>query len=52
MRVLVTQHHAHAGQSIPRDQAILDMILSLGGPMNVYEEAEHSWLIAKPWARR
>lgn len=36
--------HAHAGQGIPRDPAGFDMLVSMGGPMNVYEEAAHPWL--------
>jgi GMP synthase (glutamine-hydrolysing) len=35
---------AHAGQAVPRDPAGFDAVLSLGGPMNVYEEAAHPWL--------
>jgi GMP synthase-like glutamine amidotransferase len=37
--------HAHAGQLVPRDPAGFDALLSLGGPMNVYEEREHPWLV-------
>lgn len=37
--------HAHAGQAVPRDPAGFDLVVSMGGPMNVYEEEEHPWLI-------
>lgn len=36
--------HAHAGQAVPRDPAGFDMLVSMGGPMNVYEESAHPWL--------
>lgn len=36
--------HAHAGQAVPRDPSGFDAVVSMGGPMNVYEEAEHPWL--------
>ncbi len=36
--------HAWDGQPVPTDPAGLAAIISMGGPMNVYEEAEHPWL--------
>ncbi len=40
----LTTVHAHAGQAVPRDPAGFDMVVSMGGPMNVYEEKDHPWL--------
>ena len=32
------------GQQLPADPADFAAVISMGGPMNVYEEAEHPWL--------
>lgn len=34
----------HAGDMLPRDPAGIDAIVSMGGPMNVYEEARYPFL--------
>jgi GMP synthase (glutamine-hydrolysing) len=34
----------HKGERLPRDLKGLQAVVSLGGPMNVYEEAEHPFL--------
>jgi len=34
----------YAGELLPRDPAGIDAIVSMGGPMNVYEEAQDSFL--------
>lgn len=39
-------HHTYAGQSLP-DSARYDMLVVLGGPMNVDQEAKHPWLKAE-----
>jgi GMP synthase-like glutamine amidotransferase len=41
----------HAGQSIP-PLAGYDALLVLGGAMNVWDEAEHPWLVAEKAAIR
>lgn len=40
----LTTIQAHAGQAIPRDPAGFEMVVSMGGPMNVYEEEKHPWI--------
>jgi GMP synthase-like glutamine amidotransferase len=37
--------HCYAGQSPPTTPEGYDAIVSMGGPMNVYEEEEHPWLV-------
>jgi len=39
--------HLYAGQALPADDAGYGLIVSMGGPMNVYDEAEHPWLVAE-----
>jgi GMP synthase-like glutamine amidotransferase len=34
----------HEGEKLPRDLRGLEAVVSLGGPLNVYEEAEYSFL--------
>ncbi|MBF0122716.1 MAG: hypothetical protein HQL21_04830 [Candidatus Omnitrophica bacterium] len=34
----------HRGQKLPATLDGIDAVISLGGPMNVYEEAEHPFL--------
>ncbi|MFH1034959.1 MAG: type 1 glutamine amidotransferase [Pseudomonadota bacterium] len=36
--------HAWDGQAVPRDLQGHDALVSLGGPMNVYQEDAHPWL--------
>jgi GMP synthase (glutamine-hydrolysing) len=38
---------AHAGQALPADTQGFQALLCLGGPMNVYEEEAHPWLVAE-----
>jgi len=38
--------HLYAGQPLPEADAV-DAVFIMGGPMNIYEEAEHPWLAAE-----
>lgn len=37
--------HTHAGQTPPASPEGFDAVVSMGGPMNVYEEDRHPWLV-------
>lgn len=36
--------HTHLGEDPPRDADGFDALVSMGGPMNVYDEDKHPWL--------
>ncbi len=38
--------HLYAGQPLPT-ATVVDAVFVMGGPMNIYEEAEHPWLAAE-----
>ncbi|BAZ92931.1 GMP synthase [Thiohalobacter thiocyanaticus] len=42
----VTATRLYAGDGLPRPDA-LDLLIVMGGPMGVYDEADHPWLIAE-----
>jgi GMP synthase (glutamine-hydrolysing) len=37
--------HTHAGQTPPTSPEGFNAVVSMGGPMNVYEEDQHPWLV-------
>lgn len=37
--------HTHKGEEPPLDPDGFDAVVSMGGPMNVYEEEQHPWLV-------
>lgn len=42
----VTATRLYAGDGLPRPDT-LDMVIVMGGPMGIYDEADHPWLIAE-----
>jgi GMP synthase (glutamine-hydrolysing) len=42
--VSVTTRHLYRGDGLPADPREADLIVSLGGPMNVYEDEKHPFL--------
>lgn len=39
--------HLYRGQGLPPDLEGLGAVISMGGPMNVYQEKEHPWITAE-----
>lgn len=42
----ITATRLYAGDSLPRPDA-LDLLIVMGGPMGIHDEAEHPWLVAE-----
>ncbi len=42
--VALDSRHLYRDQSLPAGLADYQLMISMGGPMNVYEEADHPWL--------
>ena len=44
--------HLYRGEELPADDSF-ELLLIMGGPMNIYEHRNHPWLVAeKEWIRR
>ena len=39
--------HPYRGEGLPSDLGGLEAVVSMGGPMNVYQEEEHPWIAAE-----
>lgn len=46
-KALVTWTRFHADERLPEEASAFDLLIILGGPMSIHDEAEHPWLSAE-----